>query len=56
LGSKKPGPPAGPQALWAGGWASGSRAYASESQVRDQWLCPYKSTGVMEYWSVGVLI
>jgi hypothetical protein len=25
-------------------------------QVRDQWLCPYKSTGVMEYWSIGVLI
>jgi len=21
-------------------------------QVRDQWLCPYKSTGVMKYWSV----
>jgi len=24
--------------------------------VRDRWLCPYKSTGVMEYWSIGELI
>jgi ribosome modulation factor len=27
-----------------------------QGQVRDQWLCPYKSTGIMEYWSFGVLV
>jgi len=30
----------------------GSKKPGSQGQVRDQWLCPYKSTGVMEYWSV----
>jgi hypothetical protein len=25
-----------------------------QGQVRDQWLCPYKSTGLLEYWSVDL--
>jgi hypothetical protein len=31
-----------------------SKKPGPQGQVRDQWLCPYKSTGVMEYWSVGL--
>jgi hypothetical protein len=27
-----------------------SKKLGPQGQVRDQWLCPYKSTGVMEYW------
>jgi len=34
----------------------GSKKPGPQGQVRVLWLCPYKSTGVMEYWSVGVLI
>jgi hypothetical protein len=42
LGSKKPGTPSGPEA---------GPSLSRIAGVRDQWLCPYKSTGVLEYWS-----
>ena len=32
----------------------GSNKPGPQGQVRDQWLCPYKPTGVMEYWSVDL--
>jgi hypothetical protein len=32
----------------------GSKKPGPQGQVRDQWLCPYKSTGVLEYWSVDL--
>ena len=34
----------------------GSKKPGPQGQDRDQWLCPYQSTGVMEYWSIGVLV
>jgi hypothetical protein len=33
----------------------GSKKPGPQGQVRDQWLRPFKSTGVMEYWSDGIL-
>jgi hypothetical protein len=32
----------------------GSKKPGPQGQVRDQWLCLYKSTGVLEYWSVDL--
>jgi len=32
----------------------GSKKPGPQGQVRVLWLCPYKSTGVMEYWSVDL--
>jgi hypothetical protein len=32
----------------------GSKKHGPQGQIRDIWLCPYKSTGVLEYWSVDL--
>jgi hypothetical protein len=28
----------------------GSKKPGPQGQVRDQWLCPYRSIGILEYW------
>jgi hypothetical protein len=34
----------------------GSKRPGPQGQVRDQWFGPYQSTGVVEYWGIGVLV